>query len=171
MRGYLQVYTGTGKGKTTAALGLALRASGAGLNVYVGQFIKKGRFSEIRALEKFSCSVTVEQYGRGCFIKGKPSSADVRSARSGLSKLRDAMLNGEYDVVVADELNAAVRAGILDIEDVLQLADDRPQHVELVITGRGAHRRLLERADLVTDMRCLKHYHAAGARARKGIER
>lgn len=171
MKGYVQVYTGTGKGKTTAALGLALRALGAGLRVYLGQFIKKGNYCEIRILKNRFKEMTVRQYGRGCFIRGKPSPMDVRAAERGLSELRTAMLGGDYDLVIADELNPAVSIGLLDIEDLIRLIEDKPEHVELVITGRGAHQRLIRRADLVTDMRSLKHYLAKGVRARKGIER
>ena len=171
MKGYVQVYTGTGKGKTTAALGLTLRALGAGLRVYIGQFIKKGNYSDIRILRNRFTEVTLRQYGRGRFIRKKPSPEDVRAAERGLSELRKAMLGGDYDLVIADELNPAVSAGLLDIEELLRLIDDKPEHVELVITGRGAHQRLIRRADLVTDMRNIKHYFAKGVRARKGIER
>ena len=170
MKGYLQVYTGTGKGKTTAALGLALRASGAGLRTYIGQFIKKGDYSEIRALKKLAGAVTVRQYGRGCFVRGKPSLMDIEAAQRGMAELRRAMLGGDYDLVIADELNPAVRCGLVDVDDLLRLADDKPENVELVVTGRDAHPRLRRRADLVTDMRCVKHYYSGGVRARKGME-
>ena len=170
MKGYVQVYTGTGRGKTTAALGLAIRAVGAGLKVYIGQFIKKGNYSEIRILKTRFPEVTIKQYGRGCFVKGKPLPEDVRAAKRGLSELRKTMLGKHYDLVIADELSPAVSAGLLNIEDVLRLIDDKPEHVELVITGRGAHQRLVRRADLVTDMRNIRHYFAKGVRARKGIE-
>ncbi len=171
MKGYTQVYTGTGKGKTTAALGLALRAAGAGLKVYFCQFIKKGNYSEIRALKKFADSVTVRQCGRGRFIRGKPSPRDIAAAARGFEKLRAAMLGADYDVVIADELSPAVSAGLVGIDEVIRLVDEKPKDVELVITGRGAHPRLVKRADLVTDMRCVRHYMDAGVRCRKGIER
>ncbi len=170
MKGYTQVYTGSGKGKTTAALGLALRAAGAGLKVYFGQFIKKGNYSEIRALRKLAGSVTVRQCGRGCFIRGKPSSRDIVTAMHGFEELRAAIAGGGYDVVIADELSPAVSAGLVALDEVLRLVDEKPESVELVITGRGAHPRLVKRADLVTDMRCVKHYMDAGVRCRKGIE-
>ncbi len=170
MKGYIQVYTGTGKGKTTAALGLVLRAAGAGLRVYFMQFIKKGNYSEIRALKELFKSVTVRQCGQGCFIRSEPSPKDISAARRGFTELRDAMLGGAFEVIIADELNPAVRVGLLDIEDVLRLAEEKPSGVELVITGRDAHPLLVKRADLVTDMRCVKHYLADGVRCRKGIE-
>jgi cob(I)alamin adenosyltransferase len=170
MKGYTQVYTGTGKGKTTAALGLALRAAGAGLKVYFGQFIKKGNYCEIRALKKLAGCVTVRQCGRGCFIRGKPSPRDIETAMRGFEELRAAAAGGGYDVVIADELSPAVSAGLIGLDEVLRLVDEKPAGVELVITGRGAHPRLVKRADLVTDMRCVKHYMDAGVRCRKGIE-
>ena len=171
MKGYIHVYTGEGKGKTTAALGLALRASGAGLTVFFGQFIKKGNFSEIKVLKNRFPEITVRQYGRGGFIKGEPSPEDIRAAKRGLSGLRRAMLSSQYDLVIADELNAAVSVGLLNIEELVRLIDEKPDQVELVITGRGAHERLMKRADLVTEMKSLKHYFKKGVPARKGIER
>ncbi len=171
MKGYIHVYTGEGKGKTTAALGLALRASGAGLKVFFGQFIKKGNFSEIKILETRFPEITVKQYGRGGFIKAQPSPEDVRAAERGLADLRKAMLSSQYDLVIADELNVAVSVGLLNIDDLIRLIDAKPGQVELVITGRAAHKRLMKRADLVTDMKNLKHYFEKGVSARKGIER
>jgi cob(I)alamin adenosyltransferase len=170
MKGYLQVYTGDGKGKTTAAIGLAVRAAGAGLKVFLMQFLKKGEYSEIKALRKLSGSITVRQCGSGKFIKGHVSASDKASARSGLKSLRAAMIGKEFDVVIADELNPAVSVGALDISEVLDLVSAKPENVELVITGRGAHPRLLKQADLVTEMRCRKHYFSSGVRCRKGVE-
>ena len=171
MKGYIHVYTGDGKGKTTAALGLALRASGAGLKIFFGQFIKKGNFSEIKILKNRFPEISIKQFGHGVFIKGKPSPKDIRAAKSGLTNLQKAMMSNQYDLVIADELNAAVSAGLLEIEDVLQMIDKKPVHADLVITGRGAHKRLLKRADLVTEMKNLKHYFEKDVQARKGIER
>ena len=171
MKGYVQIYTGNGKGKTTAAIGLAIRAVGAGLKVYFGQFIKKGNYCEIKILKKRFPEVTIRQFGCGNFIRGKPSPQDIRAAEQGLSKCQKAMLSGHYDIVIADELNAAVSARLLDIEKVLQLIADKPDNVELVITGRQAHRQLVDRADLVTEMKDIKHYFEQGIRARKGIEK
>lgn len=170
-QGYVQVYTGGGKGKTTAALGLTLRAVGAGLKVYIGQFIKKGCFSEIRALRQRFPEVTLRQYGGGCFIRGKPRPEDIRRARRGLADLRRAVAGGRYDIVIADEANCAVACGALAVDDLLALIDARPAGVELVFTGCNAHPRLVRRADLVTDMRAVKHYFQRNVPARKGIER
>jgi cob(I)alamin adenosyltransferase len=168
--GYVQVYTGNGKGKTTAALGLALRAVGAGLKVYIGQFIKKGCFSEICALSQRFPDIVVRQYGHGGFIRGNPQPDDIRCARRGLAALRRAVTGKRYDLVIADEANCAVACGVLAIDDLLELIDSKPVGVELVLTGYHAHPRLIRRADLVTEMRAVKHYYQNKVPARKGIE-
>jgi len=170
MKGYLQIYTGDGKGKTTAALGLVLRAAGAGLRVYFGQFIKQGDFSEILALRERFSEVTVAQFGLGRFIPGKPSPEDIRAAQEGLAALRSAMLGGDYDLVVADEAGPAVKAGLIAEQDLLDLIDARPDSVELVLTGRNVPPAVLDKADLVTEMKAVRHYLDAGVKARKGIE-
>lgn len=170
MQGFVQVYTGDGKGKTTAVLGLALRAAGAGLKVYIGQFIKNADYSEIKALQRFADCITLEQYGRGCFILTAPSQADIDAARQGLATLHRVLASGAYDLVIADEANVAVALQLLSEDDLLALIDRRPPQVELVLTGRGALPRVLERADLVTEMRLVKHYYDRGVLARKGIE-
>jgi len=169
-QGYVQVYTGGGKGKTTAALGLALRAVGAGLTVYIGQFIKKGCYSEIKTFKRRFPDVMVRQFGRGRFIRGKPQPADIRCARRGLAALRRAVASARYDLVIADEANCAVSAGVLEIADLLTLIDDKPPTVELVFTGCNAHPRLIRRADLVTRMQAVKHYFHRRVPARPGIE-
>lgn len=170
MKSFVHVYTGDGKGKTTAALGLALRAVGAGLRVYIGQFIKSGDYSEIKALRKYLPSVTVEQYGKGCFIKAEPSEEDIQAAQKGLEKLQTSITGGTYDVVIIDEACCAVTAKLFTVDSLLQLINGRPQNVELVFTGRNACRELIEHADLVTEMKNVKHYLDKGVQARKGIE-
>ena len=170
MKGYVHVYTGNGKGKTTAALGLIVRACGAGLRVYLGQFIKKRHYSEIKTLKDRFPEVTIEQYGRGCFIKGKPSPQDIKAAQDGMKKLRKAMLSGKHDIVIADEANIAVSFDLFPVEDIIRLIDEKPENVELILTGRGAHRRLIDRADLVTEMKDIKHYLDKGVASRRGIE-
>ena len=171
MTGRLQIYTGDGKGKTTAAVGLAVRAAGAGLRVYFGQFLKSGRSSECRLLSRLAPALTVEAYGRGRLIRGRPAAADRDAAAAGLRRLRDAITGGRYDVVIADELIVAMNLGLLPAQDVLDMLEARPRGVELVLTGRGAAARLLRRADLVTEMRNVRHYFDRGVKARKGIER
>ncbi len=170
MQGFVQVYTGDGKGKTTAALGLALRAAGAGLKVYIGQFIKNAEYSELTALRHLAENITIEQFGRGCFLLTEPEQADIDAATHALTALGRVLESGAYDLVIADEANVAVALGLISEDDLLNLIDQRPPQVELVLTGRGAPPRVLERADLVTEMRLVKHYYDRGILARKGIE-
>jgi len=171
MKGYIQVYTGNGKGKTTAALGLAIRAAGAGLKVFIAQFIKMGEYSEIKALKRFKDLITVEQFGSGRFIKGKPSASDIEAARKGLEKIKAAFTSGQHNVVIMEEANVAAKLGLLSVEDILEIIVEKPKDVELVITGRGADSRIIENADLVTEMKEIKHYFQKGVKARIGIEK
>ena len=171
MKGYVQVYTGNGKGKTTACLGLCVRAAGAGLKVFIVQFLKQGDYAEIKALERFSDLITVEQYGLGRFVRGKPSPEDVEAGKKGYDRVVEILTRGEHDVVVVEEGNVAVMCNLFSEDDLLKLIDLKPDHVELVITGRGATPRLIERADLVTEMQEIKHYYHNGVKARVGIEK
>lgn len=171
VRGYVQVYTGDGKGKTTAALGLALRASGSGLRTYIGQFMKGQACGETRALAQHP-HITLEQYGDVLCIRREEVTAEhLAQAQRGLAAARVAMLSGDYDLVVLDEVNVAIWFGVLPLEDVLALLEERPPQVELILTGRRAPQALIERADLVTEMRDVKHYYVQGVEARVGIER
>jgi len=165
----LQVYTGAGKGKTTASLGLALRASGAGLKVYIGQFIKKGCYSEVKLLRKIK-NITLEQYGRGCFIKAKPTDLDQKLAEAGLAKAAKAILSGKYQMVILDEINIVLSLGILNLNDVINIVKDAPKKLELIFTGRNAPLKIIEIADLVSEIMDKKHYYKSGVKARKGIE-
>ena len=169
-RGYVQVYTGDGKGKTTAAIGLAIRALGAGLNVYFAQFIKCGRYSEIEALDRFSDRLTCRQFGRGNWLAGEPGSEDRQSAEDCLNAIADVLKSGKHQLVILDEANVAAYYGLIDADALLRLIDIKPRNVELVITGRCADRRIIERADLVTEMWEVKHYYKDGVLGRKGIE-
>ena len=169
-RGCVQVYTGDGKGKTTAAFGLALRAAGAGLRVFIAQFMKGRDCGELHTFEKLSDQIAIKQYGREGFIHGEPDEEDIRAAREGLEEAILAIQSGDYDLVILDEANVAVDFELFSIDDLLAAIDERPEHVELVITGRKAHPRLIERADLVTEMREVKHYYQDGLGARRGIE-
>jgi cob(I)alamin adenosyltransferase len=169
MHGCVHIYTGNGKGKTTAALGLALRAAGAGLKVYFGQFLKKGNYSEIKALRRFP-EITVRQFGCGRFVKCRPTTAEIGAAQRGLAALRKAMLSGAYTLIVADEANCAVTCGLIAVDDLLQLIAEKPSPVELVLTGRGAHPRLIKQADLVSVIQARKHPFNGGAKCRKGID-
>jgi cob(I)alamin adenosyltransferase len=170
MSGYVHVYTGDGKGKTTAALGLALRAAGAGWNVFFAQFAKGMPTSEQTALKRFDDRITIRQYGQTAFIRGEPNAEDIASAQRGLGECREAIASGEYRLVILDEANLGPTLQLFTVEDLLQLVDARPDEVELVVTGRGADRRLLDRADLVTEMQEIKHYYRQGVLARTGIE-
>ena len=171
MQGFVQVYTGDGKGKTTAALGLALRAAGAGLRVYFGQFIKNGDYSELRALARFADRVTVAQFGLGRFVGREPAPEDREAARRGVQEIRRTLVSGVFDLVIGDEANVAARRGLIGEADLLELIDLRPPQVELVFTGRGAPAAVLARADLVTEMHCVRHYYDRGVGARVGIEK
>ena len=169
--GKVQVYTGNGKGKTTAALGLMLRAAGAGMDIYFGQFMKTGDTSEAEALRRFLChAVTMEQYGSGGELFGPDREQDTACARAGYEKARAALVSGRYDLVVLDEILVAEHLGLLAVEDLLRLMDERPEHTELVLTGRWAAEQVMQRADLVTEMGEVKHYFHAGVPARTGIE-
>ncbi|NLG67194.1 MAG: cob(I)yrinic acid a,c-diamide adenosyltransferase [Actinobacteria bacterium] len=171
MEGYVQVYTGDGKGKTTAALGLAVRAAGAGLRVLFVQFVKGMEYSEMKALQRFADLITVRQYGRGCFIYGEPAAEDCAAAKAGLDDVRAALVSGEFDVVVLDEANIATSLGLFTVRELLEVIAARPTGVELVITGRDADPRVVAAADLVTEMREIKHYYQRGVQARVGIEK
>jgi cob(I)alamin adenosyltransferase len=171
MKGYVQVYTGDGKGKTTAALGLAMRAFGAGLNVYIAQFVKGMKYSEQETFKVLSEHLTVKQYGRGCFIKGDPTEEDITAAKAGLKEVRKIMLSGKYQVLILDEANIATFYNLFGVDDLLKLINDRPDDLELIITGRRADPRIIEAADLVTEMKEIKHYYQEGIIAREGIEK
>ncbi len=178
--GRFQLYTGNGKGKTTAAIGLAIRALGAGLSVYIGQFIKGMRYSEISALETLAEALSsrapsprleLRQYGRGCFLRRSPEPEDIEAARGGLAEARAALTSGRFDLVILDEANVAVALGLIPEDELVALIKARPADVELVVTGRYAPPAITALADLVTEMCEVKHYYASGLEARVGIER
>lgn len=171
MKGYVQVYTGDGKGKTTAAIGLAIRAAGAGLRVYIAQFLKHGDYSEIKALARFSDCITVEQFGLGGFIVGDPTPEDIQAALTGLDRAREVMTGGKVDVIVLEEANRAASRGLFPVQAILDMIHLKPDSVELIITGRGADPAVIDEADLVTEMSCIKHYYQKGVPARTGIEK
>lgn len=169
--GYVHVYTGEGKGKTTAALGLTVRAAAAGLKVFLAQFIKGGDYSELKALKRFDDLISVEQFGLGRFLGGKCSQADIEAARRGYEKMKTILASGDYDMVVLDEANVAAYYNLFTVQELLDLIDIKPAWVELVITGRHAAPEVIEKADLVTEMKAVKHYFDAGVKARVGIEK
>lgn len=170
-RGCTQVYTGNGKGKTTASLGLALRAVGRGLKVCVFQFIKGGGpYGEHLIADKLAPFFTIIQTGRPGWINTKDISEDRQLAQDALLQARQLLTSGDYDLFICDEINGAVGFGLIDVGQVLELIALRPEKTELVLTGRNADEKVIAAADLVTEMREIKHYYKAGVPARTGIE-
>lgn len=170
-KGLVQVYTGNGKGKTTAAFGLALRAIGRGLKVYMIQFIKGGfDYGELYVIDKFP-NFQLKAFGRGKFITQKPpAKEDIKLAEEAFQLAKEIIKNGLYDMVILDEVNVALNLKLINLEEVLETIRNKPEHVELVLTGRNAPQRIIEVADLVTEMREIKHPFNKGFQARKGIE-
>jgi cob(I)alamin adenosyltransferase len=172
-KGHIQVYTGDGKGKTTAALGLALRAAGYKNKVYIGQFLKGQEYGELLSAKKLQPYITIEQFGRKGFIHvtKDPDEEDIKRAKRGLKKCREAMLSRKYRIIIMDEINVAVDLNLLTEEEVHKFLDKKPEDVEIILTGRYAPSSFLKRADLVTEMKAKKHYYKKGVRAREGIEK
>ncbi|MFO7810959.1 MAG: cob(I)yrinic acid a,c-diamide adenosyltransferase [Candidatus Delongbacteria bacterium] len=169
-KGYIQVYTGDGKGKTTAAFGLALRAAGAGKKVFIGQFVKGMHYSELDMIPKVS-NITIEQYGLDCFIYNEPSKDDIDAARAGFFEMKEILRSGKYDLVIMDEANIALHYKLFTFKELKDALNARADHVEVVVTGRKAPVELIEMADLVTEMKDIKHYYTKGVQARTGIEK
>jgi cob(I)alamin adenosyltransferase len=171
-KGMIQVYTGTGKGKTTAALGLAMRAFGHGLKVYIIQFMKGNiRYGEVETARQLSPNVVLKQMGRETFVdRNNPDRIDIELAQKAFQLAKEVIGGGKYDIVVLDEINVAVDYGLISLETLLDLLDSKPAHVELILTGRSAKGEVIERADLVTEMVEVKHYYREGTHSRKGIE-
>jgi len=170
-KGLVQVYTGDGKGKTSAAFGLALRAVGRGLKVYIIQFIKGGfDYGELYIVEKIP-NLKLATFGRGRFVtEVPPSEEDSKLAREALELAKKVVKSGEYDVVVLDEVNVALNLKMISLGEVIDLIKNKPKHVELILTGRYAPVQIIDAADLVTEMREVKHPYAQGVPPRKGIE-
>ncbi|HPR61117.1 MAG TPA: cob(I)yrinic acid a,c-diamide adenosyltransferase [Prolixibacteraceae bacterium] len=170
MNSCFQIYTGNGKGKTTAAFGLALRAAGAGKKVFFAQFVKGKIYSEIKAVEQWLPSITVKQFGRGCFIVKQPQQADIDAARNGLNEIKNILKSGEYHLVVLDEANIAISYKLFTTSELIKAIEMRHTDTEVVVTGRYAPQELIDAADLVTEMKEIKHYYNNGIEAREGIE-
>jgi cob(I)alamin adenosyltransferase len=170
-QGLVQVYTGHGRGKTTSALGQALRAIGHGLRVYMGCFLKKssvGEFKVAKNLEDF----VIEQFGPSHFFQDgeQPKESDTQTIKKALQRVRKILLSEKFDIVILDEINEAIDLKLADVESVLKLIEEKPPNVELILTGRGAPPEIVKVADLVTEMLNIKHPLAVGIKARKGIE-
>ncbi len=170
-KGYVQVYTGNGKGKSTAAFGLALRALYAGMSVFVMQFAKSMKYSETKLVEDFK-NIEVYQCGSGCFIFGSPTEDDKLKNKDGLEMAKKAMYSNEYDVIILDELNIAIHYDLVELDEVIEMLENRPKTVEVIITGRYAKEELMNYADLVTEMKEIKHYYKEQkVMSRLGIEK
>ncbi|MBN2246006.1 MAG: cob(I)yrinic acid a,c-diamide adenosyltransferase [Candidatus Aminicenantes bacterium] len=172
-RGYIQVYTGNGKGKTTAALGLALRAAGHGYRTFIGQFLKGQKYGELASIKKLAPLITIRQFGRKGFIHvdKDPDQIDITMAKNGLEECRQAMFSGEYKIIVLDEINVCIYFNVLEEKDVLEFLRQKPPEVEIVLTGRYAPDSFIAAADLVTQMEEIKHYYTKKVQARNGIEK
>ena len=169
-KGYIQVYTGNGKGKTTAAFGLALRAAMAGKKVFIGQFVKGMPYSELK-MPDFIKNIEIRQYGADCFIVKAPTEHDIKIAKDGLAEMSKILKEGRHDVVIMDEANIALFYKLFSVEELLEAVNSRAEGVEVVITGRYAPQELIDAADLVTEMKEIKHYYTKGVEARTGIEK
>lgn len=175
MKGYVQVYTGNGKGKTTAALGLSIRALGAGKKVFIGQFAKSKHYSELETIEKLLKNITIKQFGMGCFIFEKPKEEeeeeDIQAAQKRLKEITSIIESDEYDVIILDEANIAVHYNLITADELISAINKRSQRTEIIITGRYANQEIMDVADLVTEMKEIKHYYQQGVQARVGIEK
>lgn len=169
-RGLVMVYTGEGKGKTTAAVGQAVRALGHGYRVFMIHFLKGRDYGEYLAASRLP-NFTAVKAGRDVFVNRlKPDPVDVELAREGFNQAKKAVMGGEYDLVVMDEINVAVDYKLIPEKDLLKLLEKKPPGVDIVLTGRGATREVIKRADMVSEILAIKHHYACGIQSRRGIE-
>lgn len=168
-KGYIQLFTGNGKGKTTAAIGAAIRAAGDGKTVFIGQFVKGMHYSELESM-KLIPQIQVQQFGLNCFIIKKPAQKDIDAAQKGLETVTDVIKKNSYNMVILDEICIALHYKLLPIKAIVKLLNEKPTEMEVILTGRYASKELIKKADLVTEMREIKHYYNEGIQARKGIE-
>ena len=171
-KGYVQIYTGNGKGKTTAAIGQAVRAAGFGLTTYIVQFMKEFPYNEVNSLKHLSKWITIEQFGGDDFVYKKelPGKEDLEKAQKGLSAAKEKMLSGEYDLIILDEVIVAIYFKLFKSKELIDFIKQKPENVELILTGRYCPEELIGIADLVTEMNEVKHYYQKGITSRKGIE-
>jgi cob(I)alamin adenosyltransferase len=170
-KGYVHVLTGNGKGKTTSAIGISVKAAGSGLKVFFSQFVKKGEYSEIKAFKRFPDQIKLEQFGLGRFTDSNPALDDINAANTGLERVKEVINKNEYDLVILDEANVAVKLGLMSVQKLVSLIINKPHKLNMVITGRYASPRIIELADIVTEMKVIKHYFKKGVAARVGIEK
>lgn len=169
MAGYIHLYTGNGKGKTTAAIGLAIRAAGADKKVFIAQFVKGMPYAELKSLRRFP-EIVIRQYGLDCFIVNKPTTEDIQAARKGLEEVSEIIKSNLCDVLVLDEVCIALYYELFDENEIVLLLKGKPGDMEIILTGRYAPASLIDLADLVTEMKEIKHYYTRGIQAREGIE-
>ena len=172
-RGLILINTGPGKGKTTAAMGTALRAVGNGMKVLMLQFLKGSwHYGELDAVQAFGSNFVLKQMGRG-FVKvggAETDPEDIRMVEAAWAEAREAIYSGEWDMVVLDEINYAISYGMLDPEKVAEVLRTKPEMVHVILTGRNAHPTIIDLADTVTEMRQVKHAYEKGVMAQRGIE-
>lgn len=169
MAGYIHLYTGNGKGKTTAAIGQAIRAAGAGLSVYIAQFVKGMPYSELEILQQIP-NITIKQFGLDCFIVNKPTQKDIDAANEGLRQVKEIIDSASIDILILDEVCIALHYHLFPEAEILKLLRKKPGNMEIILTGRYAPASLIDSADLVTEMKEIRHYFQRGIEARKGIE-
>ncbi len=169
-KGYIHVYTGNGKGKTTAAIGLGVRAAGNNFKVYMIQFMKGRKYCELVTLDNIK-NFTYSQHGRDEFVnKEKPEQIDIDLARDGFTKAKELIKGNKYDMIILDEINVAVDFNLISVEDLLDLIQAKPESLELVLTGRYANEEVIKISDYVTEMLEIKHPYKKGVMARKGCD-
>lgn len=169
MKGYIHLYTGNGKGKTTAAIGLAVRAAGAGKQIYIAQFVKGMHYSELNSIAQLK-GITLKQYGRNCFIEREPAPEDIEAAQNAFKDMAVIMAEKKYDLLILDEITIALYYKLISIDALLTLIKSKSAEMELILTGRRAPDELYDIADLITEMKEIKHYYNLGVEAREGIE-
>ena len=171
-QGFVQIYTGNGKGKSTAAIGQAVRAAGSGLKSYIAQFMKEYPYSELISLKNLSQWITIEQFGGDDFVYKKelPGKEELDKAEQGLQNAKEKMLSNEYDIIILDEAIVAIYFKLIETNDLIKFINAKPNNVELILTGRYCPEELIDLADLVTEMKEVKHYYQKGVTSRRGIE-